>query len=73
MLFKNYAFIYYLTAALFTEQKPIEWCVSTVVMVFGGMKLFLPKAPVAEASLEKENNGVSDTAQHQCGPNLQLL
>lgn len=48
VLFNNFAFIYYLTAALFAEQKPIEWMAALLiagglfaVMVFGGIKLFV--------------------------------
>lgn len=51
VLFNNYAFIYYLTAALFAEQKPLEWMVALLVagalfavLVFGGIKLFLNPA-----------------------------
>lgn len=49
VLFNNFAFIYYLTAALFKEQKPIEWMAALLIagglfaiLVFGGIKLFLP-------------------------------
>ncbi len=51
MFFNNYAFIYYLTAALFAEQKPVEWMATLLiagglfaVLVFGGIRLFLQPA-----------------------------
>jgi len=52
--FNNYAFIYFLTAALFPEQKTLAWAGSLVVtgtlfafLVLGSMKLLL-KAPPQE-------------------------
>lgn len=48
ILFNNYAFLYFLVAGLFPEQKPVEWIavllitgVFFAVLVFGGIKLFL--------------------------------
>ncbi|MDR3332665.1 MAG: hypothetical protein LBT08_08550 [Synergistaceae bacterium] len=48
MLFNNYAFIYYLVAALYPEQKSVQWILTLLVggtafalMVIGGLAVLL--------------------------------